>query len=305
MSEIPPGYPYQSITAPYGSPFQYHIPAPSRGTPEERCSCSPASADASPPPHCHSRLLDTDIKPQKLELSPARPFLKQESCDKRPGGGSSPEPLSPPQSPVQTSPDVEDRPAPKLHPQPLPLHARSPPLLQNEELEKDLAEDQDGVPVKMEASSYACRGAYDAPPLLVEAVPRPEIREEPDQALYPPTITAESDEQERQHQPDAAVGRLKETVSESPEPTSPLLSPEDPMGGMLMLLTASEMVRPNTPPAPTLVSQLELPPVDPACGRAGPLEMVALEGMALLSQMAQREMENICQERGERCSLKL
>lgn len=312
MSEIPPGYPYQSITAPYGSPFPYHIPPPAGGTPEERCSCSPASADALPPPHCRLRLLEADIKPQKLELSTAGPFLKQESCAGRPRGGPSPELLSPPQSlsPVQTSQDAEDRPAPKLHPQPLPLHARSPPLLQNEELENDLAEDEDGVSVKMEASSCSCRGAYDAPPLLVEAVPRPEISEELDRAPYPPTITAESDE--RQRQPDATVGkfspRLTETVSEPSEPTPPLLSSEDPMGGMLVLLTASEMARPSTPPAPTLVSQLELQsldPLDPACSRAGPLEMVALEGMALLSQMAQQEMENICQEKGESSSQKL
>lgn len=73
------------------------------------------------------------------------------------------------------------------------------------------------------------------------------------------------------------------------------------MAGMLALLTASEMAlaRPSSPPAPTLEPQTDNPTPGADCRETGDLEMVALEGMALLSQMAQREMEQICQERGE------
>nr|XP_019967742.1 PREDICTED: trinucleotide repeat-containing gene 18 protein-like [Paralichthys olivaceus] len=150
---------------------------------------------------------------------------------------------------------------------------------------------------------------------------------DPEQTRHPPCITADSDceesaqktvllqqtasaacEQERPDTPiDSHTPHQKEIVPETPvypPATSnsllPLVfGPEDPMAGMLALLTASEMAnqtRPDTPPAPILLPQIEILPVGADCSSAGPLEMVALEGMALLSQMAQREMEHIRQE---------
>lgn len=73
------------------------------------------------------------------------------------------------------------------------------------------------------------------------------------------------------------------------------------MAGMFALLTASEMARarPSTPPTPTLIPQIENPPGGPDCSSAGALEMVALEGMALLSQMAQQDMEHISLDQGK------
>ncbi len=179
----------------------------------------------------------------------------------------------------------------------------------------------------MEVSSYSCQAAYPLPPPLTEAEPKPEVIK--DAERYPSCITANSDSQGssqvcasleettsavcEQEQPDTPIKSLapsqKESVTETPiypPPTSdsplPLvIGPEDPMAGMLALLTASEMAqaRPSTPPAPTLVPQIENPPVVVDCSTAGALEMVALEGMALLSQMAQQEMEHISLEQGE------
>lgn len=179
----------------------------------------------------------------------------------------------------------------------------------------------------MEVSSYSCQAAYPLPPPLTEAEPKPEVIK--DAKRYPSSITADSDSHEsaqmcasleettsavcEQEQPDTPINSItpsqKESVTETPvypPPTSnsplPLvIGPEDPMAGMLALLTASEMVqaRPSTPPAPTLVPQIENPSMGVDCSSAGALEMVALEGMAMLSQMAQQEMEHISLEQGE------
>jgi len=181
----------------------------------------------------------------------------------------------------------------------------------------------------MEVSSYSCQAAYAPPPPLAEAEPKPQVTKEPDRTQYPSVITADSDKQEvsqmcvsveettnavfEEEQPDTLIKSLspsqKETICEPPvyplpasnSPLPLVISSEDPMGGMLALLTASEMAqaRPRTPPTPTLISQVETPPVGSDCSSAGPLEMVALEGMAMLSQMAQQEIEHISQEQGK------
>lgn len=73
------------------------------------------------------------------------------------------------------------------------------------------------------------------------------------------------------------------------------------MAGLFALLAASEMAeaRPNTPPTLTLIAPMDSAPMGADCSSTGALEMVALEGMALLSQMAQREIEHIRLEQGE------
>lgn len=237
-----------------------------------------------------------------------------------------PEPLGPLRrscSPVLPSQDRDgDREAPKPTPQPLPLHVPSPPTQQDDRHKKVREEEKEGGQIKMEVSSYSCQAAYPLPPPLLEAEPKPEIIKDPER--YPACITADSDSQElsqvcasreqtasavcEQERPDIPMNLLipgqKESVTETPvcppppsiSPLPLIFGPEDPMAGMLALLTASEMAqaRPSTPPAPTLLPQIENPPVD-----AGALEMVALEGMALLSQMAQQEMEHMSLEQGE------
>lgn len=192
-----------------------------------------------------------------------------------------------------------------------------------------MEEVEEGGPIKIEVSSYSYQAAYDLPPSHAKAEPEIQINEESDQANYPPVLTAASDDQKLSpmrisseqstsvvcelEQLDTPVTPLtpsqKESICEPPacppsasnSPLPIVLGPEDPMGGMLALLTASEMAqaRPSTPPAPTLISQVENPPVASEGSSAGLLEMVALEGMALLSQMAQQEIDHISQEQGK------
>lgn len=181
----------------------------------------------------------------------------------------------------------------------------------------------------MEVSSYSCQAAYPLPPPLARAEPKAEVIKEPERTRYPSCIVTDSDSQEsaqmcgsleqtasvvcepprsdtpiRSHTPNQ-IESVTETPVYPPSCDSPLpllIGPEDPMAGMLALLTASEMAQAGrrTPPAPTLIPQTEDPPLGADCYSAGPLEMVALEGMALLSQMAQRERESISLEQGER-----
>lgn len=177
----------------------------------------------------------------------------------------------------------------------------------------------------METSSFSCQAAHSQPSPVTEAKPKTELIKDPDRAPYP----SDSDSPEsaqmcvsleqtgsvvcEQKQPDTPVNphtpSQKESVTETPvypppncnSPLPLIIGPEDPMAGMFALLTASEMaiqLRPGTPPASTLVPQIDSP-VGADYSSAASLEMVALEGMALLSQMAQSDMKHISQEQGE------
>lgn len=187
------------------------------------------------------------------------------------------------------------------------LRLSSPPQQERERPEEVGKEEEESGPIKMEASSYPCKPSYPLPP-HTEAQPQPEAVRAPEG--YPPRTAAEPQSQgaaltspehtstsaRADKQPDHAVDLLAprqgEIGRDSP-PTSPPIAkptlpvPEDPMAGMLALLAASEMA-PAHPcsPAPT-------PTV------SGALEMVALEGMALLSQVVQQDVEPLSPDRGE------
>lgn len=256
-------------------------------------------------------------------------FLKQEPGVEQPRIDLMPEPLGPLRRSSSPSPAGQDRErdgnALKRAPQLRPLRVCSPPRQQAEQLEGIREKEREGGQIKMEVSSYSCQAAYPLPLSLTEAEAKPEVIKDPER--YPPCTAADSDGQEsaeicvsqtasaecKQRQPDLPINlhspSQKETASEPPvcaPPTAdsplPLVTgPEDPMAGMIALLTASEMAqaRPSTPPTPTLLPQVENSLGSPNCSGAGALEMVALEGMALLSQMAQQEMENIGLDQGE------
>lgn len=227
---------------------------------------------------------------------------------------------------LKQEPDADHRPLPALHlscnPEfpseeepPLLSHCISsppPPLpLQQEE-----EEEEERQVIKVETSSDP------APLLLSEA--KPEVVRDAEgypactsaAPLSPPEPTAVCPPQEqacnlktRPHSPTDQLptpSPLEVTAEAPARPSScsppPLtVSSEDPMAGLLALAVASEMVavRAATPPIPTLLPQVEEPPVGPDCCTPGALEKVALEGMALLSQMAQQELDNMRQQRGE------
>ncbi|KAK5856620.1 hypothetical protein PBY51_008203 [Eleginops maclovinus] len=312
-SELPPGYPYQSITAPFGSTFPpYHIPAPTGAITEvvsPHRSRSPSSAAPLPSAHLHPRLQDTDIKPQKQTGS----FLKQEPGVEQPPLDTRPEPLGAHHRSCNPVPPREEaRETQEL--QTLISRVASPPSLQSERRQEVREEDKDGGQIKMEVSSYSCQATYALPP---QSEPKPDVMNQPEH--YPTCVAADSDSEEfqqitstvcEQEQPHTLIHshtpNQKESVPETPvyhlstskSPLPQIIGPEDPMAGMFALLAASEIAqaRPSTPPAPTIIPQIEIPSLGVDCSGSDALEMVALEGMALLSEMAQREMEQISME---------
>lgn len=245
-------------------------------------------------------------------------YLKQESGTVQRRHDVVPEsagPLCQSCSPVLAKQDREDG-SDVAKPQLLPLQVSSPPQQQCERLE----EEKEEGPIKMEVSSYSCKASYPRPP-LTQAEPQPEVIRAPEGYLswtptdphtqesvlmsQEPTSTSACAEK----QPDAVIKLLtpsqRDLGSESPVTSPPISNstlpvPEDPMAGMFALLTASEMARarPRTP-APALTTQMESSPLTPDCSSTGALEMVALEGMALLSQVAQQEMQPLSQDQGE------
>lgn len=270
----------------------------------------------------HSRLLETDVKLQKQELS-KMPYLKQETGTvqhRHDVVSESPSPLFRSCSPMLAKQDREGV-GDIAKPQRLPLHVSSPSSQQLERQEDVQKEEKEGGPIKMELSSYSCEASYPLPPPLTQAQPKPEVIRAPEGYLSWTAADSETQEsalvsQEQtstsacaEKRPDAAISllapsqrdRLSESSVSSPAILNSMVpSPEDPMAGMFALLTASEMAKAQPcAPAPTLTTQMEKSSVLPDCSNTGALEMVALEGMALLSQVAQQEMEPLSQDEGE------
>lgn len=315
LTELPPGYPYQSITAPYGSFPPYHIPASTAESSEAHRSCSPTPAAPLASPLRHSRLSDEEVKPQSLEPPKAGSFLKREPCEEHPQAGLIPEPLASLYLSRSADRDSKDDEVEGRTPK-----TPSPPTPQGDGQREVGKEEKNKGVFKTEASSNSCQAVVTPSPTEEEA--KPDLIKEAELAPYHPSISADSDKQEMpqmcvspvktavcepeqpDHPSDSLPPRLEKSTCEPPVLSSPLLvvTAEDPMGGMLALLTASEMAqaRPRTPPTPTLQSQVENPPFATAdCSSAGALEIVALEGMALLSQMAQHEAELVFQTQGK------
>lgn len=322
-SDLPPGYPFQSATAPFRSALSpYRISAPAAATADDapvHRTRSPLSSASLPSAHL---LLDADVKPQKLQLS-KMPYLRQESGTAQRQHGvlpESPRPLRRSCSPVLfATRDREDE-SDVAHPQLLPRQVSSPLQQQCDRLDDVRTEGKEGGPIKMEVSSSSCKASYPLPP-LAQAEPRPEGTRAPEgylswtaadpqtqeSALMSPEQTSTSACAEKQ--PDAAINLLSprrgEMGSDSPVCSPPISNatlpvPEDPMAGMFALLTASEMARAiPCAAAPALPAQMGTCRLPPDCASTGALEMVALEGMALLSQVAQRGMEPLSQEQGE------
>lgn len=114
----------------------------------------------------------------------------------------------------------------------------------------------------------------------------------------PPVHTERLISEPKSKEPSFDTPDLESTHSDIPHPCSspPVLLPvpvavtiqsEDPMAGMLALLTASEL-----PQSGALTTMAELPPTGMVqCPGISLLESTAAEGMALLSQMAELEMQ--------------
>ncbi|CAB1350380.1 unnamed protein product, partial [Coregonus sp. 'balchen'] len=330
--DITPGYPYQSITAPFGAPFP------------PRPLTQPAGLNTHPPVSTLPRATAPDVKPRGPELRPDQgTSLKRDPDQEPPQLGMSPAALGPllqtsgpltlshverdgepslkhthlthTHTQLHTHPSLKHTHLTHTHtqlhtphaslpsaPQPCaPLPPTHPQERQTEEEEEEEEEEEAGA-VKTEVSTYGCRAAYQLPPSVPEKVEiKPEVTKKLSPARYPScTTTASSERLTFRPSPDTHPHTSSPPpLSPSPPPPSPLnIVPEDPMAGMIALLAASQMTQ-AAPPVllPSLLqteASLGRDVASPGC-----LEAWAMEGMALLSHMASLEMDRIQLEQGE------
>ncbi|XP_064815556.1 uncharacterized protein LOC135531437, partial [Oncorhynchus masou masou] len=167
-----------------------------------------------------------------------------------------------------------------------------PPPTQPQEQQSEEEEEEAGA-VKMEVLTYGCRGAYQLPPSVPKVETKPEVTEKSSPAHYPSCTTASSE------RPAFRPGPEPQASSPPPLSPSPLnIVPDDPMAGMMTLLAASQMTQAVPPALPTL-PQTEASSLGRDVASPGCLEVWALEGMTLLSDMASLEMDRIQLEQGE------
>ncbi|XP_076865290.1 trinucleotide repeat-containing gene 18 protein isoform X2 [Brachyhypopomus gauderio] len=319
--EIPPDYPYQALTAPYGRRYPYLLqPAPGHGTGPDALAAVPLQAKGEErptgPPDVKPRLLCSPVAIEvSREAEPMEedsvPFKEESSPDDSKeglGGVGHVEPL---------------RPA-------APLPGRYPGVLTEEESHSRAAaspveeeeENEDEQDSKVDITSSSCQGPYQILDADSDRVPAAEDAGRalhlPDAAYAHPSPNYAhpspnyADSRPTEHRCDSPSVRgeflsprdLHEPASrgtpdlETPyndlafpssvlatQPTSPGPLPillEDPLAGMFALVAASEM-----PQAAALAIRAELT----SPGPASLLETSAAEGMALLSQLAELEMQ--------------
>ncbi|XP_051571991.1 trinucleotide repeat-containing gene 18 protein-like isoform X6 [Myxocyprinus asiaticus] len=313
--EIPPGYPYQSITAPFGSHYPYLL------QPAAAADADGLAPDVPLPAETSEHLVSAaDVKPRHL-CSPVVVEPLQAARDPETMEESSPQ--------FKKEPSLEDnidtitqnvlRPlhsvsgAASINTQDSsnPIEAEAHPRSRTEN-----EEEQDGKEaIKVEVASSSHPELYNTSSPDSERITTAEAAESSiglvDQAYQPSSsyITVSCDIQPANPPLDLS-DRLKpvepvpdalDLVSKhdnlflpnrSPphlQPSSPPVPilPEDPMAGLIALVTASEL--PQAGPVCILSevssSRSEL------CPGVSPLESTALEGMALLSQIAELEMQ--------------
>ncbi|XP_052365425.1 uncharacterized protein LOC127924851 isoform X2 [Oncorhynchus keta] len=160
----------------------------------------------------------------------------------------------------------------------------------------------------MEVLTHGCRGAYRLPPSVPKVETKPEVTEKSSAVHYPSCTTASSERPAFRPSPDTHASSppplspcppSPSPPSPSPPSPSPLnIVPDDPMAGMMTLLAASQMPQAAPPALPTL-PQTEASSLGRDVASPGCLEVWALEGMTLLSDMASLEMDRIQLEQGE------
>uniref|UniRef100_A0A8C7KIG6 Trinucleotide repeat containing 18 n=1 Tax=Oncorhynchus kisutch TaxID=8019 RepID=A0A8C7KIG6_ONCKI len=180
-----------------------------------------------------------------------------------------------------------------LHSAPQP----GPPPTQPQEQQTEEGEEEAGE-VKMEVLTHGCRGAYQLLPSVPKVETKPEVTEKSSPVHYPSCTTASSERPAFRPSPDTHASSPP-PLSPCPPSPSPLnIVPDDPMAGMMTLLAASQMPQAAPPALPTL-PQTEASSLGRDVASPGCLEVWALEGMTLLSDMASLEMDRIQLEQGE------
>ncbi|XP_051569961.1 trinucleotide repeat-containing gene 18 protein-like isoform X2 [Myxocyprinus asiaticus] len=318
--EIPPGYPYQSITAPFGSHYPYLLQpaaaadadglAPDVPLPAETSKHLESAADVKPRHLCSPVVvepLQASRDPESMEES--SPQLKKEPSLEENKDTLTQDVLRPLHSvsgaasitPQDSSTTIEAE-----------AHPRSTATPENEE-------NQDGKEaIKVEVSSSSHPGLYNTSRTDSERITTAEAAESSvgleDQAYKPSSShTDVSCDVQLEYPPLDLSDRLKPVELQEPAPDAldlvfkhddlflpynspphlqpssapvPIL-PEDPMAGMIALVTASELPQAGAVSILTEAcsSRSEL------CLGVSSLESTALEGMALLSQIAELEIQ--------------
>eukprot|EP00063_Salmo_salar_P063618 XP_014038453.1 PREDICTED: trinucleotide repeat-containing gene 18 protein-like [Salmo salar] len=176
-------------------------------------------------------------------------------------------------------------------PQPCPPLPPTQPQEQQTEEEEEEEEEEAGA-VKMEVLTYGCRGSYQLPPSVPKVETKPEVTKKSSPVHYPSCTTASSERPTFRPGPDTHA-------SSPPPPLSPCPPPPSPRNvGMMKLWAASQMPQAAPPALPTLL-QTEASSLGRDVTSPGCLEVWALEGMTLLSDMASLEMDRIQLEQGE------
>ncbi|KAL0197258.1 hypothetical protein M9458_005798, partial [Cirrhinus mrigala] len=316
---IPPGYPYQSITAPFGSHYPYLL------QPAAAADADGLAPDVPLPAETSEHLATAaDVKPQHL-CSPVvvEPLQASREPESLKEGGT----VFKKEPNLEDSKDVLSQDSLRLAPittqdSSAPTEAKAHPRDTAIPSPEEESDQEDEEAVKIEAASSSHPGLYETSRLDSERTTGVETTE-PSTGLVDKVYKSSSSSYTDTHhvvcdlQPAHPSSDLSDSLNpldlRDPVPDAPHLEskldnpflpnssplhlqpssapvailPEDPMAGMFALVTASELPQAGAVSilADACSSRSEL------CAGVSPLESTALEGMALLSQMAELEMQ--------------
>ncbi|XP_056609882.1 trinucleotide repeat-containing gene 18 protein isoform X3 [Triplophysa dalaica] len=306
--EIPPGYPYQSITAPFGSHYPYLLQtaaaadtdglAPDVPLSAETSEHLPTTLDVKPRYLCSPVVvepLQVSTEPEPIEESTA--FKREPSVEvENVLSQNSPRLLH---SAFGSFPTTHDSTQAEAHPTITP-----PPRDEQEQDSREV--------VKIETISSSPPRLYDSSSLESERTSKAEAGEDSTslhssltytdassvvcdiQPANPPLDLSDRKSPIDLREPDAPHLEsihdnlfLPNTSPPHLQPAPVAILPEDPMAGMIALVTASELPQAGAVSVAAKVSSFG----SEICPGVSLLESTALEGMALLSQMAELEMQ--------------
>lgn len=316
LAEIPPGYPYQSITASFGNHYPYLLQPATAADAEGLAPAVPLQAEGSKhtvkPSHMCSPVvaeaLQASREPKRVEES-IMPFKKEPGLENskenlgQDGITQSIHSVAPVSSqelctPVKTvvcsravaSPlpeenkEVQDDKAELFAPAQQELYQRS-----GSDLDRSPASEVSKSSLSLPESAYVSSSNYtDIQPIDCSIRPSdlPSVHTE----MF---VSAPEHKEPTLDTPDLESAHCDIPLSCStpsvllPAPVPVAIQSEDPMAGMLALLTASEL-----PQSEAFTSMAEMPPTRIVpCPGISLLESTAAEGMSLLSQMAELEMQ--------------
>lgn len=321
LAEIPPGYPYQSITSSFGSHYPYLLQPATAADAEGLAPAVPLQAEGSKrlagpasvkPSHMCSPVvaeaLQASREPKRVEESvvpfkeepdlenskkvlgqnvitqsihSAAPISSQDSCTPVEADACSGAAASP--LPVENKEEQDDKPDLFSSSQ-QEMYQRA-----GSDLDRSPAADISKSSLNLPEVAYTSSSDYsDMQPIDCS------IRSSDSPSVPTERLIAEPKSKE----PSLDAPDLESTHNDIPHlcssppvllpaPVAVTIQPEDPMAGMLALLTASELPQSGAP-----TTMAELPPAGMVqCPGISLLASAAVEGMALLSQMAELEMQ--------------